>query len=228
MDWVASGAVFRILTFSRLTDQRPIPFIFSTEQISRLVEEAFRLPPVGSLRPQTYGTLFALLASTGMRISEALALEIADIQTDGLLIRDSKFRKSRLVPLHESVQAGVESYLKRRSAVIGTRIFVTPDGRPLPYSTINKVYPKLIRKIGITTEPGKPRPRLHCLRHTFAVRSLEACPGDRNKIAEHQVALATYLGHADSRATYWYLQSTSSLLRDIADVCETTAAGGPL
>ena len=89
---------------------RRVPFIFSSEQLGRLLEAAARLGPAGSIRPYTYRTLFALLACTGLRIAEAINLRLQDWTADGLLIRESKFRKSRLVPLHDTAQAGLERY----------------------------------------------------------------------------------------------------------------------
>jgi integrase len=90
------------------------PFIFTAEQIRRLLEYAAGLPPRGSLRPWAYCTLFSLLAVTGMRISEALGLRLEDVTPDGLMIRKTKFQKSRILPLHPSTHAGLEKYLRNR------------------------------------------------------------------------------------------------------------------
>lgn len=177
--------------FSRLTHHRPIPFIFTPDQICQLVTAAYKLKPIDPLRPYTYGTLISLLASTGIRISEALALHLNDITDDGLLIRQTKFRKRRLVPLHETAAAGLQRYLERRLHTGGEFLFVHRCGRPLSYSIVRWTYTKLIGLIGLKSQPGRPRARLHCLRHTFAVRALEACPSNRNVIANHQLGLAT-------------------------------------
>jgi len=207
---------------------RPTPFIFTPEQIRSLVQETHRLGPVPSLRRDTYATLIALLAATGLRVSEALALRVDDLTSDGLLVRNTKFRKSRLVPLHPTVDDGLRRYLALRTHPRGDRIFVHPGGRALPYAIVHWTFAQLVRKVGIGAAAGQPRPRLHCLRHTFAVRALEACTGDRLRIARHQLALATYLGHAHIESTYWYLQSTPHLLRGIARRCERLALGdGP-
>lgn len=201
--------------------RRPTPFIFTPDQIVALVCEASRLGPPRSLRPQTYATLFSLLASSGLRVSEALSLRLDDITPDGLRVRMTKFRKSRIVPLHETAAAGLGRYLAIRSRVVGDRVFVHPDGRPLPYAMVQWTFRRLVRTGAFATSPGQPRPRIHSLRHTFAVRALEACAGDRTRIARHQIALMTYLGHAHLESTYWYLQATPHLLRDIASCCET-------
>ena len=107
------------------------PFIFTADQIRKILEYASSLRPEGSLRPWTYCTLFSLLAVTGMRISEALALRLEDMTPNGLLIRKTKFQKSRILPLHPSTRAGLETYLRRRQnyAVTDDHVFVSLRGR---------------------------------------------------------------------------------------------------
>ncbi len=207
--------------------RRPTPFIFSADQLRQLLEAARRLGPAGSLRPHTYATLFALLAATGLRVSEALALRLEDLTRDGLLIRKTKFQKSRLVPVHPTVEAALERYLQRRRTVGADTalVFVGADGRRLRYDIVCWTFAQLVRAIGLAA-PGHLRPRIHCLRHTFAVRALESCPEGLPHIARHQVALMTYLGHSHLESTYWYLQSTPQLLRDIARACERIVVGG--
>ena len=209
--------------------RRPTPFIFSAEQLRRLLEAARRLGPPGSLRPHTYETLFALLAVTGLRVSEALALRREDLTRDGLHIRKTKFQKSRLVPVHPTVATALERYLDRRRVVRGeaARVFVGADGRPLQYKIVWYTFARLVRAIGLAAR-GQPRPHIHSLRHTFAVRTLESRPASRLGVARHQVALMTYLGHSHLESTYWYLQSTPLLLLDIADACEAGVVGGGL
>jgi integrase len=112
--------------------QRPIPYIFSQDNIQRLVQAASQ-SGYRTLRRQTYSTLFALLACTGLRVSEAIRLRFDDITPDGLVIRRSKFRKSRLVPLHETAQAGLERYLKQRHsyAPFDDHVLVSLRRKPL-------------------------------------------------------------------------------------------------
>jgi len=107
------------------------PFIFTADQIRKILEYASSLRPEGSLRPWTYCTLFSLLAVTGMRISEALALCLEDITPNGLLIRKTKFQKSRILPLHPSTRAGLETYLRRRQNYAATEdhVFVSLRGK---------------------------------------------------------------------------------------------------
>ena len=204
--------------FGRVAFKRRTPYIYTDDEIMRLLKAAAKLTPKGSIRPATYTTLFALLAATGLRSSEALALTLEDVTDDGLLIRESKFRKSRLVPLHETVQRRLGEYLKRR-AQVGTSspaVFVSPQGAALSYSTVVTVFLGLVRAIGLRAGPGQPGPCLHDLRHTFAVHSLEQCGSEPDNVKRHMLALSTYLGHAHVSDTYWYLQATPKLMTQIA------------
>jgi integrase len=205
---------------------RPLPYIFSAEQIRNLVGAASQLRPRKSLRPLTFSTLFGLLAVTGLRISEALKLRIEDFTRDGLLIRETKFHKSRLVPLHDSSSAALTRYLDRRLALVTTtdHIFVSSRRTPVCYETVHRIFHLLCAAIGLSRVR---QVRLHDLRHTVAVRALEACPRDRDQIASHVLALSTYLGHASTRGTYWYLQATTELLRDVAGAAESWMNGEP-
>jgi integrase/recombinase XerD len=188
--------------------RRPEPFIFTRAQIVALIGAARRCCPNGD----THATLLGLLASTGLRISEALALRIADLTGDGLQVRETKCHKSRVVPLHPSVRRELMRFLNRRRSAKCDRIFTGARGGPLLYERVKLVFHRLLSSIGIDRK-GSPRPRLHCLRHAFAVRVLEG--SDAGAVAEHQLALATYLGHASVASTYWYLEATPMLLTSI-------------
>lgn len=207
---------------------RRMPYIYSSGEIGRLLEAAGRIGPRGSMRAQTYTTLIALLASTGLRVSEALGLTFADITDDGLLIRETKFRKTRLVPLHDTAAAGLRRYLihHRGFGADDDHVFVGDHGRPLPYSAVHCTFKTLLKAAGLWPAPGHHRPRLHDLRHAFAVRALQASPSGRARIGQHMVALATYLGHVNIYATYWYLEATADLLGDIASAGDTFMFGG--
>ena len=205
--------------------RRP-PHIYTPDEIGRLVEAALRLRPMGGLRPHTYATLIALLTVTGLRISEALKLTIADVTGDGLLIRETKFRKTRLVPLHDTAAAGLKRYLARRGpGSDDDPVFVDKRGRPLRYIAVKETFDGLVGKAGIRSRSGR-RPRLHDLRHTFAVRALEGNPSGRSRCGAHMVALATYMGHVNIYATYWYLEATADLLRDVAVAGEAFMSKG--
>lgn len=204
---------------------RYAPFIFSQELVTELVKRAARLTPAGSLRPWTFCTLFSLLAVTGMRISEALALRIKDITPDGIVIREAKFRKARLVPLHPTATDGLARYLDRRGAVADDHVFVSVHGTGLPYSTVNATFLRLVREMGIHPGPGHRGPRIHDLRHGFAVRVLEGCPNLSHVVDERMLALSTYMGHARLDSTYWYLHATPRLLTQISEACEHLVDG---
>ena len=208
---------------------RPVPYIFSQDNIQRLVQAASEAG-YRSLRQKTYSTFFALLASTGMRVSEAIRLRFEDITPDGLVIRCSKFRKSRLVPLHETVQAGIERYLEHRRpyAPFDDHVFVSLRRKPLRIQDVEAAFQAGVDKIGLKRGPGLPRPTPHSLRHTFTVRALETCPDGRDHITKHMLALSTYLGHSKVSHTYWYLEAVPDLMRNIAQSCESFFMGGRL
>jgi integrase len=162
-----------------------------------------------------------------LRISEALKLQIADVTHDGLLIRETKFRKTRLTPLHDTAAAGLARYLKRRRRCSSDDyVFVCDHGQPLPYHTVKGTFDRLLRKASVGPAPGGRHPRVHDLRHTFAVRALQASPVGRTRSGKHMVALATYMGHVNIYATYWYLEATADLMRDVAAVGEAFMCGG--
>lgn len=207
---------------------RRVPYVFSKEDFYRLIEAAKQLGPAGSLRPLVYSTLFALLWATGLRISEALGLTFDDITPDGLLIHKSKFKKSRLVPLHETAAAGLDRYLAQRKTTAGNEnhLFISVQGKGLGITSVERVFRGLLRTIGLSHIQGRHRPRVHDIRHTFAVRALESCPEGRDNVGRHMLALSTYLGHSQVSATFWYLEATPHLMQDIADACETYLNGG--
>ena len=205
--------------FGARKTRRP-PHIYSAQEIDHLIEAALRLRPKGGLRPLTYATLIALLSATGLRISEALKLTVADVTGDGLLIRQTKFRKTRLVPLHDTAAAGLQRYLaRRRPRTDDDPMFIGKRGGPLRYIAVKETFDRLVSKAGIVTATRR-RPRLHDLRHTFAVRALQASPAGRSRSGAHMAALSTYMGHVNIYATYWYLEATADLMRDVAEAGE--------
>lgn len=206
--------------FGSETWPRRTPYILSQEEVAHLVIEAARFG-TQPMQGATYSTLFGLLACTGLRISEAIRLHYADITPDGLLIRNTKFRKSRLVALHDSARAALERYLSQRRAFapLDDHVFVSLRRKPLIRECVDGVFRELVKRLGLPHGPGLPRITPHSLRHTFAVRALQNCPDGRDRIARHTVALSTYLGHVDAAATYWYLQATPDLMQDIALCC---------
>ena len=206
---------------------RRVPHIYSRDEINGLVLAATRLPSSDLLLPKTYAALISLLAATGLRISEALHLLVSDITSNGLLIRRTKFQKTRLVPLHATAVTGLARYLTHRQEARcgGDHVFVSDEGQPLVYWKVHSVFRTLLKSAGIKPSGGR-WPRIHELRHTLAVRALESSPTGRQRIGQHMLALATYLGHVNINATYWYLETTPELLLDIAVVAENFVQGG--
>src|SRR6266704_2413189 len=130
---------------------RPVPFIFSRDDIHRLLHAASELGHRDSFRGYTYRTFFGLLACSGLRVSEAIRLRFRDITPDGLVIRHSKFHKSRLVPLHKTAQASLERYLERRRpyAPFDDHVFVLLRGRPILIDDAEKAFNLSVKKIGL-------------------------------------------------------------------------------
>lgn len=206
---------------------RRSPYIYTAADIDRLMYTAGQMPAKGFIAPATLTTLLGLLASTGLRISEALSLECSDVGDDGLIIRKSKYDKSRLIPLHETAQAALGRYLSARAQrpVFTEAVFVSSNGQSLMYPTVRETFLRLMARAGLR-KSSSSGPRIHDLRHTFAVRSLEQCQPDRRAVAQHMVALSTYLGHANITATYWYLEATPIIMCGIATASEAMHQGG--
>ena len=207
--------------------RRPAPYILMPDQIANIMAEALKVPGQAPISTLTYHHLFGLLASTGLRISEALSLRCNDLTDDGLMVHNGKFCKSRLVPLHVSTRAALGQYLEVRRKINSATddLFVLGHGRAPTTTRAHVVFVRIVRHLGYR-EPSGPGPRLHDLRHTFAVRSLEACGNNPQAVLRHMRALSTYLGHADIANTYWYLEATPVLLRMIASAAESTFLGG--
>ncbi|MGO4570235.1 tyrosine-type recombinase/integrase [Rhizobium sp. 2YAF20] len=209
----------------RSSQKRPIPYIYTPDEIGRILDAAgaLRYQKPNPLRRQLYVMLFGLIAATGLRISEALALRLDDIQAGGVLhIRETKFRKSRLVPLHATVIEALEGYLvaRRQRAGESDWLFPSVEHREIYPTTVNYTFRCILRRAGIAPE-RRQQPRIHDLRHTFATRVLQQCGAGRGEVARHFVALSTYLGHVNIRGTYWYLEATPELMTDIAAAAET-------
>jgi integrase len=220
-------AVLPVDAFGRHPSKRR-PHIYSPDEVRAILTAASRLRPTGSIRPHTYVTLLGLLRSTGLRVSEALALRVNDIGTSGLQVLETKFHKSRLVPLHETTAAALQRYLDRRRRVPSStdHVFVTLAGQALKYPTVCRAFSEIRREAFKGVVP-RPLPRIHDLRHTFAVRALEGAPTRTLLVGRHMRALSTYMGHVSIVSTYWYLRATPHLMTGIADACETFLEGEP-
>ncbi len=201
---------------------RPLPYIYSHDELGRIVVAARRLCQTYPLRRETYTTLFGLIAATGLRISEALDLQFPDVQEDGVLfIRSGKGGKSRIVPLHPTVVIALASYLeaRRRLPDVNDHLFLSAGRRRISNGMANYTFRRVLLLAGICRTGSRPC-RIHDMRHTFATRSLEKCSHRREDVAQHFVALATYLGHTQIAHTYWYLEATSELMEDIAKAAD--------
>ena len=207
----------------RTRARRPSPHLLSLAGIRRIMAAALELPPSGSITPLTFHYLLGLIAATGLRSSEATSLLLTDLTADGLLIRKAKFGKRRLVPLAGSVDRAMAAYRRERQRHGGPddHLFVLSAGRPVGPVYLSTVFVKLARRVGLRAGTGEPGPRLHDLRHSFAVRALERtlATGQRD-VGRHMLALSTYLGHANPADTYWYLEATPVLLRQVSQATE--------
>jgi integrase/recombinase XerD len=198
--------------------QRARPYLYSDPEIQRLLAAATALPPLNGLRGATYHCLFGLLTVTGLRISEAIALEPRDVdlQHGVLTIRGAKFGKSRLVPLHLSSQRVLARYARRRDRHLGAKIpprfLVNDQGRSLESSNVRRVFYKLSRQIGLRGLTDTHGPRLHDFRHRFAVRTLIRWYRSGQDAERCMPVLSTYLGHAHIGDTYWYLSAHPQLM----------------
>lgn len=211
--------------FGKYPRQRPTPYILSRRQIRQILAAASRLGPSGTLRPLMFQTLFGLIGATGMRISEAMGLRFEDVTRSGLVVRRSKSGKGRILPIHHSTHRALEQYIERRRRVPceTTHLFVSMAGTPLSRKSASVMFRQLVDGAGIRRHRLLRGPVIHSLRHTFTVRALEACRGDRRAIAEHMKAVSLYLGHSDIAHTYWYYESTPLLMRVTARLSEEHA-----
>jgi integrase len=213
---------------------RATPHIYSEGEVNALLAAARRLGPIGSLWPVTFTTLIGLLLSTGLRVGEALRLQVTDVQLDEapprLVVTQTKFRKSRLVPLHSSAAEALRGYAKRTRHIAHDRrcqaFFVSAHSRPLHYHTVSRTFLLLARRIGLRGPAKHKRPTLHGFRHTFAVRRLLAWYHGGADIHARLPELSVYLGHVRPQETYWYLTATPELLRLASDRFEAYVEKG--
>jgi integrase len=196
------------------TAPRPTPYLWSDSEIRALLAAAGELRP--PLRAVTHETLFGLLAASGIRVGEALGLDREDVDlVDGVLtIRDSKFGRSRLVPLHPSTTDALKVYLARREQLRpnapAATFFVTSAGSALRYGGVRATFNQITTTIGLRT--ATVRPRIHDLRHRFAVRTLIEWHRAGVDIEARMPMLSNYLGHVNPSGTWWYLSAAPELM----------------
>jgi len=216
---------------------RKAPYIYTDKQVMLLIEAARQLPSTvpstTGLRAQTYCTLFGLLSVTGMRISEALALnrEDIDLKQTLLTIRGTKFGKSRLVPVHKSTQQALRRYEHFRDGIYPRpktpSFFVCERGTRLGYWGVLRTFVRLSREIGLRGPSDSHGPRMHDFRHRLAVRTLVRWYREGVDVERHIHELSVFLGHVKVSDTYWYLSAVPELLQLAAARLESVK-GGPL
>jgi integrase/recombinase XerD len=193
---------------------RPTPYLWSQSEICRLLEgaRALRSP----LRAATHEALFGLLAVSGMRIGEAIALERDGIDLDAgvITIREAKFDRSRLVPLHPTATEALRRYAAERDRLCprprSGRFFISTTGAALGKREVERTFVEITTQTGVRTETA--RPRIHDLRHSFAVSTLIGWLRSGVQIDAHIATLSTYLGHVGPAGTYWYLSASPELM----------------
>jgi site-specific recombinase XerD len=196
------------------------PYIYNNSEVQTLLAAASKLPPENSLRPHTYRTLLGLLYSTGVRIGEALALNLEHFHSEEqmLYIAEGKFRKARWVPISASTCQALEKYVRKRLQMrprsLDSPLFLNQRSRRLHYCTVNQTFRHLLRQCGIHHSKHSG-PRIHDLRHTFAVHRLLAWYRDGDDVNARLVWLATYMGHVDVHSTQVYLRATPELIEQV-------------
>jgi integrase len=199
--------------------KRARPYLYSDDEIRGLLRAALKLPGRGGLRPWAYHCLFGLLSVSGLRISEARNLELQDVDLGAavLTIRGSKFGKSRLVPFHASTRDVLADYLARRKRCWATRpvspyVFVSNWGNRLDGGEIHRTFYALSRQTGLRGPSESHGPRLHDLRHRFAVTTLLRWYRSGEDAERRLPILSTYLGHVHVSDTFWYLSAWPELM----------------
>lgn len=196
---------------------RAHPYLYSHDEVRKLLQAARQLPSTHGLRGPTYHCLLGLLAVAGLRISEArnLQTEDVDLQEGILTIRGTKFGKSRLVPIHSSTRTVLANYASQRDRFLARRpatFFVSGRGTRLDGGDIRRTFYSLSRQIGLRGATDSHGPRLHDFRHRFAVETLIQWYRSGQDVERRLPVLSTYLGHAHVADTYWYLSACPELM----------------
>jgi integrase len=210
---------------------RATPYLYSDADITALIAAAasLRFP----LRVATYQTLTGLLAVTGMRVGEAIRLDRADLDLAAgvVTVRQSKFGKTRLLPLHPSATAALRGYLRLRDRLCPhpstAAVFISPAGTRLLYCNVHATWKLLIASAGLTARSAACRPRIHDVRHSFAVRALLDAYAAGQDGQARLALLSAYMGHADPSHTYWYLSAAPELMALAGQRLENHLAGLP-
>jgi integrase len=200
--------------------RRQVPYIYSDAEIEAIVKTAEQLRSRLGLRGPTYATIYGLLAATGMRISEVIALDVGDVDLrHGVItIRRTKFGKSRLIPLHASTIVALDRYVQHRDSVVVRNcdgFFLAEDGARITSWGTRYNFAQVSRKVGLRSPGGRHGrgPRIHDMRHRFAARTLVAWYRAGLDVERELPKLSTYLGHAHVADTYWYIEAVPELLQ---------------
>jgi len=211
--------------------RRIAPYLFTDKEIHALIAAARALPSSSGLRPHTYVTLIGLYAATGLRAGEALRMDRDDVDlVEGILqIRESKFGKSRLVPVHASTCRALRRYAEDRDRIFprprSPSFFLSERGTRLSYDVVWLTFRALGRQVGLRTPPGLRAPRIYDLRHRFAITTLTHWHRRGADVTRRLPQLSTYMGHSSVANTYWYLTATPALLRYALRRAERCAPG---
>lgn len=201
--------------------RRPHPYIYSEAEIRCIVETAMELPSINGIRALTCSTLFGLIAVTGLRVSEALSLDGTDIDLEkGVIsLRQGKLGKARLLPVSDCTRMRLSDYAAERDRLLGApsqAFFVADRGERLTDCGARYNFAVVCQTIGLRPQQKFKRhgrgPRIHDLRHTFAVRTLLNWYRNSKEPAREMIKLSTYLGHSDPAHTYWYIEAVPELL----------------
>ncbi len=198
---------------------RRAPYIYTDAEVLQIIEESKRIAPDDPLKAATQSTLIGLLAVTGMRVGEALALNHEDVnfKSGTITIRKGKGNRSRLVPLHDSSIRALRRYAELRDRhfpkPVSCSFFVNEKGMRLLHGTALRWFWFVTCRLGLRTPGDRRGPRIHDLRHYFAIRTLVHWYRSNVDVEAHLPELSTYLGHAHVRDTYWYLSATPELLK---------------
>ena len=201
--------------------KRARPYLYSNGEIQALLHAALQLPAGDGLRPWLYHCLFGLLSVSGLRISEAYNLTLQDVDLDAavLTVRGTKFGKSRLIPLHASTCHVLAQYIARRERLwqartVSSYLFVSSKGNRIDGATIHRVFYALSRQIGLRGPHDSHGPRLHDMRHRFAMKTLLHWYRSGEDVERRLPILSAYLGHVHVSDTFWYLSAWPELMQE--------------
>lgn len=201
--------------------KRARPYLYSNDEIQALLHAALQLPAGDGLRPWLYHCLFGVLSVSGLRISEAYNLTLQDVDLDAavLTVRGTKFGKSRLIPLHASTCHVLADYVARRERLwqartVSSYLFVSSKGNRIDGATIHRVFYALSRQIGLRGPHDSHGPRLHDMRHRFAMKTLLHWYRSGEDVERRLPILSAYLGHVHVSDTFWYLSAWPELMQE--------------